>query len=195
MLEQFVNLPADLVIFYGGYNENILPLNYDPRPGYPYNYYYKHECPAWRLFLIRYSAILGEAEKRFGIISGIRSMKDSSPELQRQWYESIVSMYFQTLADAEKLSTGVIRNQLGKSARFIALYQPYQVPDAFSRSHAQIRKRIGELSYGVDLSACLDSLSASGAEVYFDRVHVSPGADAVIAGRIADEVVRSVSFP
>ena len=45
----------DIVIFYGGYNETLQSAFYDPRPGYPYNFYYRNETSPFRQILVRYS--------------------------------------------------------------------------------------------------------------------------------------------
>jgi hypothetical protein len=192
LVEEFMDTRADLVIFYGGYNENIQCLNYDPRPGYPFNYFYQHECPRWRLFLIRYSAILGEAEKRTGIISGMRSLRrDSFPDPEK-WHRAIVSGYIQTLTDASRLTGSLIRGANGEACQFLAFYQPYQVVPAFTESHREIKKRIGSVPGGYDLSACLDSLAGTRNIRYYDLVHVSPEADSVISDKIVEAILERV---
>jgi len=45
----------DFVIFYGGFNELIQPLEYDPRPGYPYNYFFRNDTPPFYRFLLENS--------------------------------------------------------------------------------------------------------------------------------------------
>ena len=53
MLVEFVlTSKVDLVIFYGGWNETVAQAAYDPRPGYPLNFFYIHDGSHWKKFLI-----------------------------------------------------------------------------------------------------------------------------------------------
>ena len=77
LLEFSDQINLDLVIFYGGGNETIQYLNFDPRPGYPYNFYFRNELNPLKQVLIRYSSIIGIIEYYSGgIISGLKKIKN-----------------------------------------------------------------------------------------------------------------------
>ena len=65
MLIEFVlTSKVDLVIFYGGWNETVAQAAYDPRPGYPINFFYIHDEPHWKKFLIENSKIFGSLQHK-----------------------------------------------------------------------------------------------------------------------------------
>ena len=69
------NINFDLVIFYGGYNETIQSFLYDPRPGYPFNYWIRNELSKIKYILLKYSAIYAEYEKQTGKVTNLNSIK------------------------------------------------------------------------------------------------------------------------
>jgi hypothetical protein len=73
VIEFLPQFKPDLIIFYGGYNETIQTAFYDPRPGYPYNYFYRSETTPFVKLLLRNSAIIGEIDKRIGIFTKRRT--------------------------------------------------------------------------------------------------------------------------
>ena len=191
LIEQIMNHKIDMVIFYGGYNENIQSLYYDPRPGYPFNFYYKNECARWRLNLMKYSAICGELEKRYRLISGIRSLRKSYEDNKVAWFKSIEANYFETLQKANSITTQLIKNNNGEPCKFIGFYQPYKVPDSYLNANKEIKQHIAGISYLQDISACLDSINAL-RNVYIDDVHVVQAANVVIAEKIAVAIEKNL---
>jgi hypothetical protein len=184
LIEQMLDFNIDMVLFYGGYNENIQPLDYDPRPGYPFNYLYRNECPAWKLFLLKYSALIGELEKRTGLISGKRKLMKSTSEDKYQWYQSITNNYISVLGKANTIVSGSLKGHINKIPVFAAFYQPYIVPKAFQQHHDTIRKKLNGINYCFDVSDCLDSL-AGRQKCFLDNVHVTSEANEVVAEQIA----------
>lgn len=184
LVEQFLDCKIDLVLFYGGYNENIQPLYYDPRPGYPFNYFYKHECSAWRLFLIKYSGFFGELEKRYRLVSGIKQLRYSYEQNQSKWQHSLKENYFKTLAKANIISKTSIKNTKDEPCKFIGFYQPYRVLDSYMKKSIESKKHIENIDYLFDISNCLDTISNK-ANVYLDDVHVDANANNIIAHQIS----------
>ena len=74
-LLKYSNLKFDLVIFYGGYNETIQTYLYDPRPGYPFNYWIRNELDKINYLLLKYSSIYAEFEKHTGKISNLNYIR------------------------------------------------------------------------------------------------------------------------
>lgn len=189
MLEYLVEPTPDIVVFYGGFNETIQSAEYDPRPGYPYNYFYRAETAPALQVLVRYSAILGEIDKRYGWFTGIGRLRAREQPLSPQWNRRIVAKYFETLALARRLAASMPSAHCGKTG-FAAFYQPFQVPDKFRDAHAEIRRRIAELPYVFDVSNAYDGLAT---DPYRDIVHVSQEARNLMADKIAGILARELS--
>lgn len=189
MVEQIIGNHVDLVIFYGGFNENIQPTYYDPRPGYPFNYFYKHECPPWRMKLVKYSAILGDIERRYGVITGINWFRDDYAKDKVAWYHDITRNYFNTLEKARIVSTGILKSSNGQPCKFIGFYQPYIVPEIFKPYHREIIEHIRKTPYLFDISTCLDSVMKN-ENVFYDNIHVNQKANEIVATTIASRCVK-----
>ena len=186
MIEFLPDYRPDLIVFYGGYNETILNGTYDPRPGYPYNHFYRAETGPFARLLLENSAIIGEIDKRTGIFSGIEELRDQHRPFSDAWNRRIAEKYFETLMLASRVAGAIDSNRFG-TARFLAFYQPYQVPPAFAATHNDIRRRLEAIDYAVDVSAAYD---ASGDGVFVDHVHVNQRARELMAAVIADVAVE-----
>ncbi len=169
----------DLIVFYGGYNETITNAFYDPRPGYPYNYFYQSETPDILKVLIKHSAIIGTIEVKTGRISGLHKLREKWKPYSPEWNRAVTDKYFETLHRAKQLTWAT-----GKATKpgFMAFYQPYRVPEEFRSSHHHIRKRIDSLDYVYDVSDTYDGI---GEEVYLDIVHVNQAGKKVMGRRLA----------
>lgn len=179
----------DIVIFYGGYNETIQSAKFDPRPGYPYNYFYRAETGPFSKILLENSAIIGEIDKRLGIFTGLSKLQKEQAPYTDSWDKRIVDKYFETLMLAKKVSGLIESKKFGKT-RFYAFYQPYQVPRVFLSAHNEIRKRISRMNYIFDVSSEYDDL---GKGVYVDQVHVHQGANELMGTKIAEIIARQLN--
>tara|TARA_X000000950_G_scaffold286484_1_gene395506 strand:+ start:1085 stop:2116 length:1032 start_codon:yes stop_codon:yes gene_type:complete len=183
ILEYTLQFKPDIIVFYGGYNETQHPINYDPRPGYPYNFFYRGELPPFRQTLLRYSAISGEIDKRFGIISGISKLRSEYEPLSIEWNSKIIQKYFETLHLASTISSTIESSYFG-NCRFFAFYQPYKVPDTFIATHLQIRKGISKVPYIYDVSQVYDLLDEN-ETIFTDAVHVHQPARELMGKTVA----------
>lgn len=193
LVEQFINYPADIVIFYGGFNENIQPLSYDPRPGFPYNYFYINDCPRWRLNLVKYSALLGEMEKRYGFITGIRKFRKNYIADEQKWLNDIGTNYFNTLEKAKKITENSIHSVSFNRPSFIGIYQPYIVPAMYQNTHSKIRSELNKAGYLYDFSDSLNSMDEKIVKFY-DNIHVSQEVNEFIASIIADICTKTIEY-
>jgi len=75
------------------------------------------------------------------------------------------------------------------TTRFLAFYQPYQVPEEFLSTHESVKLRIAALDYAFDISSELDML---GEDVYEDIVHVNQEAMVLLGKRIASIVAEEL---
>ncbi len=112
----------DFVIFYGGSNETLQYLDYDRRPGYPYNFFYRQELSSFLQTVLRYSSILGEFDKHTGFISGISEIRNNYSD--SKWKNSIIDKYWEDLSSANRLTKSMIKPNSCSSPTFISVLQP-----------------------------------------------------------------------
>lgn len=188
IIEFLPHFKPDLVIFYGGCNETLQSAYYDPRPGYPYNYFYRSETGPFFKLLLRNSAIVGVIDRKIGVFTGINKLRKKQQPFSSDWNKRIADKYFETLMLANKV-TGTIESKRFGRAKFLAFYQPYQVPSDFVSTHDDIRRHIGNLKYAFDVSSEYDRL---GKEVYRDFVHVDQQAKELMGAKIANIVAKEI---
>ena len=186
IIEFLPHFEPDLVIFYGGYNETIQSAFYDPRPGYPYNFFYRSETRPFIKLLLENSAIIGEIDKRIGVFTGINKLKKKEQPFSDNWNKRIADKYFETLMIANKVAGTIDSNRYEKT-KFLAFYQPYQVPEIFLSTHNEIKKRISAIKYTFDVSSEYDTL---GKGIYSDIAHVNQHAKEVMGVKIAHIVAK-----
>ena len=172
ILEYLPNSYPDLIVFYGGYNETVAPGTFDPRPGYPYNHFYRGEAGPMTKLLMENSAIAGELDKRFGWFTDLRTLRSKYQPFSEPWNEQIVEKYLETLELAH-LVTGILRARHIDKPRFLAFYQPFSVPASFQDVHDEIRHRLAQTVYAMDVSMVYDDIEPS---PYTDSVHVNQAA-------------------
>lgn len=122
-------IKLDLVIFYGGWNEIVNYTNYDSRPGYPYNFFYRNELNPLLQTIIRYSSIIGSIDiYTNGSISGLKSIRELTILNDPNWTKKLVSNYWRDLSIANKITTKIIETNYCKKPKFISIIQPGKVP-------------------------------------------------------------------
>ena len=182
----------DLVIFYGGGNETLQYAQYDPRPGYPYNFYFRNELAPWKQTLLRVSSILGTFDiYSGGLISGLSSIKDE--HINAQWPNKIAENYWRDLDLANSISKKIIQPDLCDSPNFMSALQPVNpstelqkdVWDALVLSQSE---RISKLNWNhVDLSHLQSTMQ------FTDTIHVTQKSNELIASHLAREIARILS--
>ena len=75
---------------------------YDPKPGYPYNFFFRNELAQWKQTLLRISSIGTIDIYSGGLISGLRSLK--ATQIDAQWTDEIASNYWRDLGLAYSIS-------------------------------------------------------------------------------------------
>ena len=188
IIEYLLNMELDLVVFYGGYNETIQTMIYDPRPGYPYNYFFRSEMSTGMKLLLENSAIIGTLDKVSGIFSGRYQLRELHQPLSDQWNENILRNYFETLDFANRV-VGILPSIYCSNTQFLAFYQPYRVPEEFLSTHEAIKEHAATLEYVVDVSSTFDAFPE---DVFKDRVHVVQEARNAMGRRIAEGIVQSL---
>jgi hypothetical protein len=179
----------DLIIFYGGFNETLLAAHYDPRPGYPFNYFFRDETDPFMKLLLRYSAIVGLLEGIYKRFTPLTKLYDEYKPLSADWNVAIVEKYIETLTLAKRVTEGFPSERCG-TTKFIAFYQPFNVDEQFKAAHAELRIRLSASTLGVDVSDAFDHF---GKEIWYDAVHVKQPANEEMAKVIADAIVEQAT--
>ena len=188
LLEYCMPVPTDLMVFYGGCNETIGSLLQDPRPGYPYNYYYQVETSFWRKWLISNSCIMNQLERMFGVMSGQGRLRAEVKLKSDEWTSAIAHDYISCLHAANSLAKVNQSPQSTFKRPFLGFYQPYQF-DHVPLIHEQILDSIESLDHIIDYSNALDIF---GDTVFTDYVHVQQFGRDHMAQLIAKEIIRNI---
>jgi hypothetical protein len=179
----------DLVIFYGGGNETLQYASYDPRPGYPYNFFFRNELAPWKQMLLQKSSILGTVDiYTGGLISGLRSLK--AEQIDAQWTNRIVNNYWRDLGLANLISHEIVRPQRCNATNFLSVLQPgnpftnMQI-DAWNALLVSQTEHSSIIAWDhLDLSHLQSTIS------FTDIIHVTQESRETIANHLAREVSR-----
>ena len=129
LLEFSDRVNLDIVIFYGGWNEVVNYTNYDSRPGYPYNFFYRNELNPVLQSLIRYSSIIGTIDiLTNGEISGLKRIREATILSDPEWSDKLISNYWRDLKIANEITTKIIKPNYCNKTNFISIIQPGKVP-------------------------------------------------------------------
>ena len=186
----------DIVLFYGGYNETAQQGTYDPRPGFPYNFYYRDEMKPSLQWLLSISPTLsildwvGVHQEWFSI-TPLHQLRMQMHVYSKAWADSIVGKYFETLDLAKNVSSGFTSKYCGGAVQFRYVYQPYRVPENMKYIHQEIQKNIALSKNGYDLSGAYQEL---GPQIYTDIVHVKQAANEVMAQKISQALLNDTSL-
>jgi hypothetical protein len=190
ILESRSIFEPDIVVFYGGFNETMQPGFYDPRPGYPYNFFYRGETSPLVKLLLRHSAFFGLLDQALGhwnrsLTPYARLQREQKP-FSPDWIQAIIENYLETLSLADAVETAFPSRHCG-TGKFIAFYQPFQVIDSFRDAHRQLRKAVAKTTFAVDVSDAYDDFGPS---IYLDIVHVKQIAHETMSDRMADAIIE-----
>ena len=183
------NINFDLIIIYGGYNETIQSFLYDPRPGYPFNYWIRNELSKIKYILLKYSAIYAEYEKQTGSVTNLNTIKKKINFSNDEWYDNLFENYFTTINKAKRLSEKFIKSNNCKSTKFTAFYQPISLKrsnDNEKRIILETKKRLKLQNNLIDISDIIDE------EFFTDAVHVNQKAKRIIANEISDYIKKNL---
>ena len=177
----------DLVIFYGGGNETLQYTLYDPRPGYPYNFFFRNELAAWKQVMLRISSILGSIDLYSGgIISGLRDLRRI--HIDSNWKNEIVINYWRDLSLASSISESIVKPKICKTTQFLSVMQP-------GNPSTELQKDVWNslLSSQHDFNFSSNwhhaDLTSLGSSVQFtDIIHVTQQSRVLIANEMAKKV-------
>ena len=188
ILEVLHKATPDIIIFYGGVNETVQQADHDPRPGYPYSYYYRGELSTIKKLLIENSALIGAYEWKYNTITNLSKLRDEYKPYSPEWNKSIEDKYFSNLELARRVAESLPSKKYGNT-KFLAFYQPYRTDlcPEFIESHNNIRKRIKKVPYIVDIHDYYDQF---GKDIYIDRCHVRLQTTNMLVLKLSDEIAK-----
>lgn len=181
IVENVLAREVDLILFYGGNNEIFQARYYDPRPGYPYNFFYREETSTLnkaRLENSAFWALLNKVLENRNIDTGMNltplvSLRNRFGVWTDAWETLVIDNYIETIALASRISGAVESKHCGKAV-FLAFFQPMQYHKIADVNLAnKARARIGEYDYIVDV---FDAYSKFGTDIFTDVVHVKQDA-------------------
>lgn len=193
ILESRSQFEPDIIVFYGGYNETGQTAYYDPRPNYPYSYFFRADTSPLIQWLLNQSPtffLIDFVGKRFRFwdFTGLDQLRKSEDVFSKAWSQKVVRAYFDTVALSKSVTEGFSSNHCGGSAQFIFFYQPYIVPNQLESVNSEIISQLSSIKYGVDLSSIFDAKVKNS---YFeDIVHVTPEGNAILGQAVSTALLK-----
>lgn len=191
LLELLPKYNPDIVIFYGGFNDLWIGTWGDPRPGYPYNFYYIGEIPTATRFFVENSAFCILLQEKFNLFFSKYDFWRNVGVCSDHWQEKDAYKYLETIDLSKKVAETFSSRYYGKT-RFIAFYQPFQDIDPnFEKAHKEVREKIKGLDYVYDIHNAYDGMK----DIYVDICHVKDdsGANEHIIDVMSD--ITAKKFP
>ncbi len=191
ILELLPKYNPDIVIFYGGFNDLWVGTWADPRPGYPYNFYYVGEVPIATKFFVENSAICMLLQEKFNLFFSPKKFWKSVFVCSDDWQKIDADKYIETLGLAKKVTETFESKYYGKT-RFVAFYQPFQDTDLnFEKAQKMVQEKIKGLDYVYDIHNAFDGMG----DIYTDICHVKEdsGANEHIIDLMSD--ITAKKFP
>jgi len=186
-LIKFSEYPFDIVIFYGGNNESIQYLQYETRPSYPYNYFMINDISKLKLFLLKYSSIIGLFENYTGLISGINNERNYIDNNFESWSDSVVNNYINTIKKAKNIFESSLTNNSCNKVIFLPILQPVNPISTneiklWNKMTKRVNKNYDIYNYD-DMSNIIN---------FFDNVHIDQESKLPIAKRISSNLIKLI---
>lgn len=193
ILETRSQFQPDIVLFYGGYNETGQTAYYDPRPNYPYSYFFRADTSPiiqWALTQSPSLYLLNDVGKRFNLwdFTGLQDLRKKEDVFSNPWNLRVVQSYFDTIDLAKFVTEGFPSKHCGGKAQFIFFYQPYLVPNQLEPINKEIISRLQSINYGVDLSSTFNENKKN---YYFeDIVHVNEEGNLILGNSVSTALLK-----
>jgi hypothetical protein len=216
---EVADLDPDLVVMFNGGNDLTSPVQYDPRPGYPFNFiaYETNPLlrrdvsayPTWTLLAYGSNALRalapGVFTERF---VGLDQARHEAGYLSPEWRDRIAAVYVGNLVKAQRISRAF-------GADFMAFFQPliFFKPalgpgereivaplEGFGKMARDLRLRVrlewkraqrqGLVVH--DLSDIFDTIDE---DVFYDIIHVTRPGKEILARAMAEHVAAQITRP
>lgn len=173
----------DLIIFYGGYNECIAPLYYDPRPGYPFNHYIK-ELNSTIQFILNNSFTANSLEIKHNLFSNKNTLRTKIGFKSKKYIRSIIDNYRKTLMIGFKQSELITRD---KKNNFLAFINPFLTNNEYEST---IKEQITNLKNRTEYLKELKSIEKL---EFIDDIHLTNDGNKIIGDQIANEIITYIN--
>lgn len=211
---EIADYSPDLIVSYSGGNDILMPYNYDPRPGYPFNFCsYENNLfseinkyPA--LALLAYKSNLLRVLFRdyftnlFGKQDELRKQVSYGTEI---WENEIANEYVSALVKTEKIAKAF-------GAEFVAILQPVlYYKNKCSAKELELRMHEDEYQFSLRLREKILHKTASSnlshffnlteiyandtADYFIDPIHTRQPGIQLVANRMFTEILNGVQIP
>ena len=197
-LLEFSEYKYDFIIFYGGGNETFQQLYYDPRPGFPYNFYMFENLSSPVFYLTKYSNIMGELDKQFKITFKFKSPTKLGENLQnpnnlndqdfKLWSDKIKINYFNTLYKAKQITENVIRPNKCNKTSFLSFFQPINISDE------KLKILVDSVRKDLKKNNVNDLFYLKNKVIFKDIVHIDQNSKNLISDKISSEVINLIKI-
>ena len=180
-LIEFMEYPFDIIIFYGGGNETEGYYYYDPRPNYPYNFYYKNELNNFSKIILENSFFFYELDKLTGWISRRNILQKEKNDNFELWSQKILENYFSVLIKAQNITYNSLKPNICSKSNFFAFFQPLNPTnkEVFFMQEKIIKSELkNNINNFYDLSLIKDKLN------FTDTIHVTDSSNFFVANEI-----------
>jgi len=189
-LVKFLEFNFDIVIFYGGYNETIQNYLYDPRPGFPFNYWVRNELDRVKYFLLKNSSILAEYEKKTGKISNLNSIKKNIDYPSDKWIETVLDNYEKQISKAKGFTNNIVNKNNCTDSKFFSFYQPISIQKSDPISRKIIEKSKMRFKSNEDI---IDISNLLKEKHFTDSVHITQEGKEIIASEILSYMIKFIN--
>ena len=195
-LLEFSEHKYDFIIFYGGGNETFQQLYYDPRPGFPYNFYMFENLTSPIFYLSKYSNIMGELDKQFKITFNFKSPTKLGENLRNPmnlndedfkiWSDQIKINYFTTLNKAKKISENIIKPNKCIRTSFLSFFQPINISDE------KLKLLVNNVQKDLKKNNVKDLFYLKDKVIFRDIVHIDQNSKNLISDKISSEIINFI---
>ena len=197
-LLEFSEYKYDFIIFYGGGNETFQQLYYDPRPGFPYNFYMFENLLSPIFYLTKYSNIMGELDKQFKLTFNFKSPTKLGENLQNPinlnsedfeiWSDKIKLNYYNTLNKAKLITENVIEPNKCNKTFFLPFFQPINVSDE------KLKFLVDNIRKDLEKNNVKDLFYLKNKVIFKDIVHIDQNSKTLISDKISTEIINLIKI-
>ena len=185
-LVEFLNYEFDYVIFFGGINETLQYIYFDPRIGYPYNFFINELSPI-KYLILTYSNIIGEIDKQLGLISGLKKLQKNANDNPVR-LNNIVDYYFDLMKKTNSIVLNSIKPSTCKETKFIGILQPFNSDNIkFIKMYEMIQNELKNYPYLFDYSDLNQKID------FVDEAHFNQESVNTISFKIFNQLKTSLN--
>jgi hypothetical protein len=177
-LLEFSEFTYDLIIFYGGGNETIQHYYYDPRPGYPYNFYlFDGNRDSFLTFFTKYSNFVGEIDKLFNLYLDFNPLILDEIDY-KIWVNKTKNNYFNTIKKTKNLSEKILKPNRCNKTLFLPIFQPLKPPNVKTQILVESLEKDLEKYEIYDFSNLESQLT------FIDFIHIDQKSKKIVSNQI-----------